>query len=170
MFALFNSMFVNSDTLMSLQILQDENHPNSHQNASGSGSKESLSLFGLFQHFVCTRQGKLKLRQIFLRPSIDTICFFLRSGNAELIPDIHKCLKKIKNMRASIALLRRGIDNPNRKVSVSNSVWAALQKFAAYSLQLRGLVRGMSGAERVPLIMKVSPTMSSSLALSDQCR
>ncbi|KAI1407499.1 muts domain V-domain-containing protein [Hypoxylon sp. FL1857] len=167
MFALFDSMFINADTLVSLQILQSEYHPNSHQTGpsnSGSGAKESLSVYGLFQHLARTPQGKMKLRQIFLRPSTDinmihvrqkTISFLLRPGNAEALVQLSNELKKIKNMKSIVALLEKGVDIPGRKISIANNVWASLQRFAAYSLRLRDSLRTLPGSEKVEIIRKV---------------
>ncbi|OTB01522.1 hypothetical protein M426DRAFT_63971 [Hypoxylon sp. CI-4A] len=167
MFALFDSMFVNADTLVSLQILQSEYHPNSHQrgpSGSTSGAKESLSVYGFFQHLARTPQGKMKLRQIFLRPSTDiglinarqkTISFLLRQGNAESLVQLSNELKKVKNMKSIVALLQKGVDIPGRKASITNSVWASLQRFAAYSLRLRDSLRALHGAENVEIIRKV---------------
>ncbi|KAI1373621.1 muts domain V-domain-containing protein [Hypoxylon crocopeplum] len=167
MFALFDSMFVNADTLVSLQILQSEYHPNSHQrgpNNSASGAKESLSVYGLFQHLARTPQGKLKLRQIFLRPSTDinlihtrqkTITFLLRPGNAEALVQLSNELKKIKNMKSAVALLEKGVDIPSRKMSIANNVWASLERFAAYSLRLRDSLRTLPGSEKVAILKKV---------------
>ncbi|KAI1770907.1 muts domain V-domain-containing protein [Hypoxylon cercidicola] len=167
MFALFDSMFVNADTLVSLQILQSEYHPNSHQRGpsnSGSGAKESLSIYGLFQHLARTPQGKLKLRQIFLRPSTDinlirtrqkTISFLLRPGNAEALVQLSNELRKIKNMKSVTALLEKGIDIPGQKISIASNVWASIQRFAAYSLQLRDSLRSLPGSENITIIRKV---------------
>ncbi|KAI3331791.1 muts domain V-domain-containing protein [Xylariaceae sp. AK1471] len=167
MFSLFNSMFVNADTLVSLQILQSEYHPNSHQRGptgSTSGSKESLSVYGLFYHLAVTPQGKLKLRRMFLQPSTDidlirerhrTLSFFLRPGNTDALSGLSKDLRKIKDMKSVVLLLRKGIDNPGRKISVVNSVWAVLRGFAAYSLQLRESLRALPDAEKVGIVRKV---------------
>ncbi|XDG10457.1 hypothetical protein ABKA04_010072 [Annulohypoxylon sp. FPYF3050] len=167
MFALFDSMFVNADTLVSLQILQSEQHPNSHQGGpsnSASGSKESLSVYGLFHHLARTPQGKSKLRQIFLRPSTDislintrqkTISFLLKPVNYEALVQLSSELKKIKNMKSILALLEKGVDIPGRKISIANNVWASLQRFAAYSLRLRDSLRAVPGSEKVEIIKKV---------------
>ncbi|KAI1365065.1 putative MSH5 protein [Xylaria arbuscula] len=166
MFSLFNSMFVNADTLVSLQIMQSEYHPNSHQRGptgATSGAKESLSVYGLFSHLAVTSQGKLKLRRMFLQPSTDldlirerqwTISFFLRPGNIDALYSIRKDLRKIKDMKAIVMLLRKGIDSIGRKITVANSVWAMLQKFAAYSLQLRESLRALPNAETVNVVKK----------------
>ena len=51
MFSLAGSMFMGADTLLSLQILSTESHPNAQQQGPvNRGSKEGLSVFGLFQH------------------------------------------------------------------------------------------------------------------------
>ncbi|GAW18856.1 hypothetical protein ANO14919_083380 [Xylariales sp. No.14919] len=167
MFSLFNSMFVNADTLASLQIMQSEYHPNSHQRGptgSTSGAKESLSVYGLFSHLAATPQGKLKLRRMFLQPSVDidliherqrTISFFLRPSNADALGGISKDLRKIKDMKSVVLLLRKGIDSVGRKITVANNVWAMLQRFAAYSLQLRESLRSLPDAESVEIIKKV---------------
>ncbi|KAI0197764.1 muts domain V-domain-containing protein [Astrocystis sublimbata] len=167
MFSLFNSMFVNADTLVSLQIMQPEYHPNSLQRGptgSASGAKEGLSLYGLFAHLAATPQGKLKLRRMFLQPSTDinviqerqwTISFFLRHGNADALCSISKDLRKIKDMKSIMLLLRKGIDNLGRKITVANSVWAVLQRFAAYSLSLREAIRALPDAEKVDVAKKI---------------
>ncbi|KAI0450679.1 muts domain V-domain-containing protein [Xylaria acuta] len=167
MFSLFDSMFVNADTLVSLQIMQPEYHPNSLQHGpigSTSGAKEGLSLYGLFSHLAATPQGKLKLRRMFLQPSTDinvirerqwTISFFLRPGNADALCSISKDLRKIKDMKSIVLLMRKGIDSLGRKISVVNSVWAVLQKFAAYSLRIRESLRALSDAEKVDIVKKI---------------
>ncbi|KAI0966931.1 putative MSH5 protein [Xylaria arbuscula] len=166
MFSLFNSMFVNADTFASLQIMQSEYHPNSHQRGptgSTSGAKESLSVYGLFSHLAVTPQGKSKLRRMFLQPSTDidliherqrTISFFLRPSNADALCSISKDLKKIKDMKSVMLLLRKGIDSVGRKITVANNVWAILQKFAAYSLQLRESLRALADAQMVDIVKK----------------
>ncbi|KAI2621077.1 muts domain V-domain-containing protein [Hypoxylon sp. NC1633] len=164
MLSLFDSMFVNADTLVSLQILQSEYHPNSHQRGpNASGAKESLSVYGLFQHLARTPQGKLKLRQIFLRPSTDfdlisarqkTIRFLVHPANADNLVQLSNDLKKVKNMKLIIALLEKGVDIPGRKISVANNVWASLQRFAAYSLRLRDSLRTLPGSEKIDIIRR----------------
>lgn len=171
MFTLFDSMFVNADTLASLQILQTEFHPNSQMRGpdrSSSGAKENLSVYGLFQHLACTPQGKSKLRQIFLRPSIDidlirgrqqAITLFLRPENSEALKELTRNLRKVKNVRSSIAHLQRGVDCPGRRVSITNNVWATLQRFALHALNIRGILAQMQTTEELPLALRVMQTV-----------
>ncbi|KAH8675857.1 muts domain V [Xylariales sp. PMI_506] len=170
MFMLFNSMFVNADTLLSLQILRSENHPNSQMQGSGqsSGAKESLSVYGLFHHHACTPQGRAKLRQMFLRPSIDinlikdrqhTISAFLRPENAQTLQVLALHLRKVKDMRAFIIHLKKGIDTPGRKGSVTNNVWASLQRFVLHALKIRDRLGQMQQWDSLPLRKKVVETL-----------
>ncbi|KAK6078726.1 MutS domain V [Seiridium cupressi] len=133
MFKLFDSMFINADTLASLQILQSELHPNSQMRGpdkSSSGAKESLSVYGLFHYLACTPQGKSKLRQVFLRPSMDinliknrqqAISFFLRPDHSDNVATLTKELRKVKNMRMTVAYLQKGVDSPGKKHSMASN-------------------------------------------------
>lgn len=168
MFTLFDSMFVNADTLASLQIIQSEFHPNSQMRGpdkSSSGAKESLSVYGLFHYLACTPQGKSKLRRLFLRPSTDidliqsrqqTIAYFLRPEHEDAIAGLTKELRRIKNMHSSIAHLHSGVDNPGRKVSMTNNVWAKLQRFALYALRIRDALGQLRGSEKIQVIRNVA--------------
>ncbi|KAK8019771.1 hypothetical protein PG990_004909 [Apiospora arundinis] len=167
MFTLFDSMFVNADTMMSLQVIQPEYHPNSQMRGpdkSSSGAKENLSVYGLFHYLACTPQGRHKLRQIFMRPSIDidtirtrqkTLAFFLRPGNVDTVMQLGKDLRQVKNMRTTIAFLEKGVHSPGHKVSVRNGVWASLQRFALYALKIRESLAQMTAAGTIPVIMRV---------------
>jgi DNA mismatch repair protein MSH5 len=137
--SILSNRFINSDTLDSLQILQSESHPNAFNQGPGkssSGSKESLSVYGLFHHLARTPQGKQKLRQLFLRPSLnidtieerlDFITLFLQSDNAAVVDKIVQGLKKIKNLRPVMIHLRKGINATNTKFGgIRSGVWATL--------------------------------------------
>lgn len=171
MFNLFDSMFVSADTLASLQVLRSEFHPNSQMrgpDGSSSGAKESLSVYGLFHYEACTPQGRSKLRQIFLRPSIDldfiksrqfAISFFLRSDNADLAKRLTKELRKIKNMRTTIAFLQKGVDSPGKKASIASNVWLTIQRFAHNALNIQSTLAEMQGSAVVEMATKVLRTI-----------
>ncbi|KAJ4394254.1 hypothetical protein N0V93_003471 [Gnomoniopsis smithogilvyi] len=155
------------DALASLQILGSENHPN-HMNqgpdGSKSGAKESLSLYGLFHVLTHTFQGKVKLRQMFLRPSVDldliherqrTIAVFLRPENNADIIHICKTLRKVKNIKNHILQLKSGVNLPGGPAAAQRSTWATLQAFSAYTIDLREAVRKLKGAERLAITSAV---------------
>lgn len=171
MFKLFDAMFVSSDTLASLQILRSEFHPNSQMrgpDGSSSGAKESLSVYGLFHYLAYTPQGKSKLRQIFLRPSIDldliksrqlAISCFLRSDNSDIIKKLSKELRKIKNMRSTVAFLQKGVDSPGKKASMASNVWLTIQRFAHNTLSIQSTLAEMQGSSAIEVVMKVFHTI-----------
>lgn len=131
--------FINTDTLVSLQIAQPESHPNAFNQGPGktsSGAKESLSLYGIFHHMARTPQGKARLRGYFLRPILDLktiherhdfISVFLRPDNAIPMQKIPKCLARVKNLRTVIIHLHKGISAGNPKFGgFKSNVWSTL--------------------------------------------
>lgn len=167
MFTLRDSLFVNADTLASLQILGSENHPNfmnQGPDKSKTGAKEGLSLYGLFHVLTHTAQGKTKLRQMFLRPSTDpeliqerqqTISVLLRPENGADIDNIGKLLRKVKNIKHNLLQLKKGISLPGR-VSIERGTWASLQAFCAFTAELREAVQKLHGAADLSITARVS--------------
>lgn len=129
---------MNADTLSSLQILQSDIHPQAHNQGptnTNPGSKEGLSVYGLFQRLARTTQGKNLLRQYFLRPSLEinvinerlnTTALFLRPDNDGSLRSITNSLEKIKNMKTALTHLRKGISNV-KGVNIRCGVWSSLQ-------------------------------------------
>jgi len=168
MFTLSDMMFINADTLASLQILQSEFHPNSHMqgpNGASSNAKESLSVFGLFHHVVSTPQGKYKLRQIFLRPSLDleiieerqaTIGILIRPDNSLALGKMVKSLKKIKNIRTVVIHLQKGVSGVSRRGSaMQRGVWANLQQFTFHTLKIIEAVTELIDGQDLIIVSKV---------------
>jgi DNA mismatch repair protein MSH5 len=140
MFSLRETMFVNADTLHSLQILGAESHPSSHNRGptkANSGAKEGLSVYGLFHHLARTPQGRFLLRQHFLRPSLnleiinerhDTIGTFLRPENDHALDALVDIMKNVGNMRVVVINLRKGISGSTKgKGGFSKSVWSSIR-------------------------------------------
>lgn len=167
MLSLADSMFVNADTLAALQILSSESHPNGQMQGpdkSKSGAKENLSVYGLLKFLASTSQGKARLRQMFLRPSLDldliherqrTISVLLRPENSQVLSSMVKMLRKVKNVKTSVLHLRKGVDLPSRIRSVKRGVWMALSRFALVSIELREAVRSLSGGENLAVVSRV---------------
>lgn len=133
-------MFVNADTLRSLQILDAESHPHSHNRGptkANSGAKEGLSVYGLFHHLARTTQGRFLLRQQFVRPSLnldvinerlDAVDVLVRPENGTAMQDLVQCLKNISNMRVVLINLRKGIGASSKgKGGFSKSVWKSIR-------------------------------------------
>lgn len=135
---LTNSRFMNRDALISLQILWSESHPQSHNQGpskTASGSKEGLSIYGLFSSLARTQQGRYLLRQYFLRPMLDidiinerleTVGIFTRPDNEEPLNNILKSLVQIKNIRTVMIHLRKGVKR-GLNSGIRNGVWSTLR-------------------------------------------
>ncbi|KAF1995853.1 hypothetical protein P154DRAFT_609734 [Amniculicola lignicola CBS 123094] len=167
MFTLRDTMFVNAETLHSLQILDSESHPNSHNQGpvkANSGSKEGLSVYGLFHHFSRTPQGRGLLRQYFLRPSLNldtinerlnTVSTFLRPENSASLDLLVKHLKHVKNMRVVMTSLRKGISGSGKNGGLSKSVWVAVQQFAFHAMKIQEVFHEVIGAETLAIRNKI---------------
>lgn len=163
-----HSRFVNTDTLLSLQIIQSESHPHSHNQGptkTSSGSKEGSSIYGLFQHLARTPQGKAMLRQYFLRPSLNpsvinerlaTISVFLRPENVAFIDSLSKSFGKIKNMRQVMVSLRKGPSTSNGKTGgVPSPIWANVRLFVYHAMLIMDVVQEIVGAEKLLIRNKI---------------
>ncbi|PGH01372.1 DNA mismatch repair protein MSH5 [Blastomyces parvus] len=162
--SLRDTMFVNTDTLTSLQVIQSESHPNAFNQGPGKtspGAKESLSIYGLFHHFARTPQGKTRLKQRFLRPSTDAIHIkeahdfistYLRPDNGECIEKLTKSLKGIKNLRPVMVHVQKGISSGNAKFKAFKSgVWATLLEFAFHAIDVHETIRTVTGTENLDM-------------------
>lgn len=170
MFSLRDSMFINADTLLSLQIMSTEAHPNAQQQGpsgnkiTAGGSKEGLSVYGLFQPLAKTPQGKYLLRQYFLRPStnlnvinerLDTITVLHRPDKSAVLDRLTTSLSGIKNMRVATVNLRKGITSGlNRDKGMSTSVWYSLRQFVFSTLQIKDALAEIQGADRLTICNK----------------
>lgn len=162
MFSLKDTMMINPDTLVSLQIIQPESHPNAFNQGPGtSGSKESLSIYGLFHHLARTPQGKTRLRQYFLRPSLDLasinarlnfVSVLVQPENSVPLEKMSKSMSRIKNMRTTLAMLQRGVSGGNKKLGgFKSGVWASLLEFCYHTIDIVETLKEVLGAEMIPL-------------------
>ena len=172
MFSLKDSMFINADTLLSLQIVSTESHPNaqnqgpSSRGRSSGGAKEGFSVYGLFHPFAKTSQGRTLLRQYFLRPSLnltiinerlDTISVLARPENDGTLVNITNRLSKIRNMRVVMSYLRKGIvSGLQRNRGISSSVWSALRDFAFNVLNVADNMGDLLGGDSLPIRVKIT--------------
>ncbi|KAF2131755.1 hypothetical protein P153DRAFT_429981 [Dothidotthia symphoricarpi CBS 119687] len=167
MFSLRETMFVNADTLHSLQIMDAESHPHSHNRGpkASSGAKEGLSVYGLFHHLARTPQGRFLLRQYFLRPSLnldvinerlDTVSVLVRTDNGSPMNGLVANMKNISNMRIMMINLRKGIGGSTKgKGGFSKSVWTSIRGFAFHALKIKDTFQEIHGGETLAIRTKV---------------
>ncbi|CAG8440083.1 18808_t:CDS:10 [Acaulospora morrowiae] len=150
-FSLSQFMHVNGDTLCSLQIFEDESHPNMHMQAR---SKEGLSLFGILNN-TRTSTGKQLLKQWFLRPTLDlsilderfhTIECFLQPYNLDVSDQLISSLKHIKNIPKIIGRMKG-------KLNVKD--WQSLLQFAFYCLKIRNLVKELRFDDDIKIFTRI---------------
>lgn len=167
--------YVNTDTLTALQIIQSESHPNAqNQGPRNTGSKEGLSLFGLFLPFARTPQGKDVLRKYVFRPSVDldtinsrhrTIATMLHPSNQLLMEEIVSHLKAVKNMRMVLINLRKGSNGGHMSIGrargVSRSHWSTIREFFFRALEIKKVFLEIAGAERLDLYQKLTGQIDS---------
>ncbi|RUP45064.1 hypothetical protein BC936DRAFT_148657, partial [Jimgerdemannia flammicorona] len=151
-FSLSTIMHTNADTLSSLQIFEDESHPNMHQ----SRGKEGLSLFGILNN-TRTTLGASLLKQWFLRPVLDfvlldhrhrTIECLLLPENLHVAEQVGSCLRNVKNVP-------RILDSMRGRVGVTE--WQKILQFAYYCLRIRNLVRELTNCD-VPVMNRIKET------------
>ena len=119
--------------------MESESHPHSGNQgpSSTSGSKEGLSVYGLFHFLAVTPQGKYLLKQYFLRPSLnadlieerlDAISLFTRPANTDSLKSIRKSLRGVVNVRKLVINLRKGVSGgAGKATSVARSIWTGLR-------------------------------------------
>ncbi|KAL4886538.1 muts domain V-domain-containing protein [Aspergillus karnatakaensis] len=167
MATLNGTMFVNARTLSALQIVESESHPSMVNGGPGkrsSSSKEGLSVYGLFQRYACTPQGKQRLRQIFLRPSVQLnviqerqafISVYLQPDNYNPLNKMVKALRHIKNLRPVMINLQKGISTGSGKISgFKTTVWATFLAFAFYGIDVHDALKETAGGHGLILYNK----------------
>ncbi|KAL5113758.1 hypothetical protein ACEQ8H_008370 [Pleosporales sp. CAS-2024a] len=159
MFSLQETMFINADTLHSLQIFGAESHPHSHNRGpakANSGAKEGLSVYGLFHHLARTPQGRFLLRQHFLRPSLNldvinerltAIRILLRPDNDAHMRELVGIMKNVGNMRVMMINLRKGSSGATQRKGFSRSVWSSIRGFAFHCLQIKDTLQNFVHGE-----------------------
>jgi DNA mismatch repair protein MSH5 len=99
-----------------------------------------------------------------LRPSLDLeeintrldfISVFVQQENMIPLEKLGKSLAKIKNMRVTTTLLRKGIGGSNQKYGgFKSGVWASLLEFAYHTIDIRNTLREVMGGENLLLCAK----------------
>ncbi|KAK6337597.1 MutS protein msh5 [Orbilia blumenaviensis] len=174
-----NTMFINADTMTSLQIFSDESHPSFHKQGPHGRGKEGLSLFGIINN-TRTPQGYQCLRQMFLRPSLDSsiitsrynaIQTLSRPDNSNAVSGIHRSLKRVPDIRKTLTTLRKGgesggngdfgdIEPKTRKKGKGTSArtWNSLIHFVYNAIKIKNYVAEMLGTQDIPVSQKITDT------------
>ncbi|KKP07083.1 exocyst complex protein EXO70 [Trichoderma harzianum] len=126
-------VFISEESLLSLQIINYESHPNSQAwSVDSSAGKENLSIYGLLHPLASTPQGRTHLRHMFLNPT----------SNLDIIADRQRTI--------SMLLEPNNEEKTRRAVSIGT-----LRRFASQSLKLREVAIALSGQNKGSIIRKV---------------
>ncbi|KAF3174122.1 MutS protein msh5 [Orbilia oligospora] len=177
LWAMENTMFLNADTMTSLQIFSDESHPSFHKQGPHGRGKEGLSLFGIV-NTTRTPQGYQCLKQMFLRPSLDSavitsrynaIKTLIRPDNSNAVGGIHKSLKKIPDIRKILIMLKKGGESSGNGMlgdvefgakkkarSTSTRTWNSLLHFVYNTIKIRNYIAEMLGTPDIEVFRKIA--------------
>lgn len=166
-FYLSEYLYMTPSAMSSLQILHCDLHPNSqtwHTNSGTANKKEGLSVYGMFHSLVCTSQGAIKLRKMFLRPSTNistiaanqqSIATLIQPNNSEVLSQLASTLRKIHNMESIISKLSKGIDSTCVGHSSRGGLWGAVEQFSSNVVEVQRLAGLFSGWELSTHLKKV---------------
>ncbi|KAG6047789.1 hypothetical protein E4U17_007376 [Claviceps sp. LM77 group G4] len=140
------------ETLKSLQVFPAELHSKGQSWGMKGVSQyemQSISLYNLLHSLTHTPQGRARLRA-FLRSPLSNlgiiesrqraISQLLDRQKSGALQEIIKTLKKIRNAKTCVELLRKGVDRSSLIHHFGDSVWSNLRGFVCHALKLRDLV------------------------------
>ncbi|KAL6791157.1 muts domain V domain-containing protein [Trichoderma sp. SZMC 28013] len=135
MFNLLDHVFISEESLLSLQIINHESHPNSQAwsvDSKSSAGKENLSIYGLLHPLASTPQGRNHLRHMFLNPT----------SNLDIITDRQRTI--------SMLMEPNNEEKTRRAVSIGT-----LRRFASQSLKLREVAIAFSNPNQSSIIRRI---------------
>eukprot|EP01132_Coremiostelium_polycephalum_P003613 gene3613-4497_t len=151
---------LDTNTLYSLQIFSNENHPSCY---SIGNSKEGLSLFGILDKTKSTI-GKRLLKSWFIRPSrkrnvieerFDLIGFFNDQGNSSLKKELNDSLKYIKNLQSILNRLSLSQNSSKDLIDVYSTLH--------YFLRIKFLIGQQNST--IPFLSKILSLFPETLSL-----
>lgn len=155
-FSLATHVLCSPQTLQSLQVFPAE--PHSHCQSWGmkraaQPEMESISLYSLLQSLTQTLQGRAKLRTILRNPFSNiriiesrqqAISLLLDHQNTGILQEMVKVLRKIRNAKIYVDLLRKGVDRSSGGETFAGSVWANIRNFVIHALKLRDQINALT--------------------------
>lgn len=155
-FSLATYVLCSPQTLQSLQVFPAE--PRSHCQSWGmkraaQPEMESISLYSLLQSLTQTPQGRAKLRAILRNPFSNiriiesrqqAISLLLDHQNTGILQALVRNLRKIRNAKIYVDLLRKGVDRSSGGETFAGSVWANVRSFVIHALKLRDQINALT--------------------------
>jgi len=151
-FHLTTYVLCSPETLQSLQIFPAELHSKGQSwgiKGAAQFEMQSVSLYNLFQNLTHTPQGKVGLRTFLRNPLSNigviesrqhAIGLLLDHQRTGVRQEMIKTLKKVRNAKLCVDLLRKGVDRCSMIENFGGSVWSNIRGFVIHALKLRDQV------------------------------
>ncbi|KAK0737687.1 muts domain V-domain-containing protein [Apiosordaria backusii] len=161
-----DTMLLGADALISLQIVRSNLQviPGLHGSNNEPRAKENLSVSDLLTSLASTTQGKQKVRQMLLRPSLNldvihqrqsTIHMMLDPENVAIVKSMRKLLKKLKSPKTLLLHVKKGVDRVRGHLSLRLGDWKAVVRFATVAANLHQAVISLVRASGIEIISKI---------------
>ena len=104
-----------------------------------------------------------------LRPSTDLqlikerhrgIEALLLTENGEIVKNMRKLLRKLKNTKTLLLHVRKGVDRIRGQLSIRHGDWKALLRFAMVATQLKQAVHALKGTSGIAVFSRVGQNLN----------
>ncbi|KAG5978521.1 hypothetical protein E4U55_006128 [Claviceps digitariae] len=148
-FRLTTYVLCSPETLQSLQVFAAELYSKGQSwgiKGAAQFEMQSVSLHSLLQNLTHTPQGKARLRTFLRNPLSDkgiiesrqqAISLLLDHQRTGVRQEMIKTLKKVRNVKLCVDLLRKGVDHYSMIGNFGGSVWSNIRGFVIQALKLR---------------------------------
>ncbi|KAK4177654.1 putative muts protein 5 [Triangularia setosa] len=165
-----DTMLLGADALISLHIIRSHLQaiPGPHGSSDEPRAKETLSVSDLLSSLASTTQGKQKVRQMLLRPSLNldviherqsTIHMMLDPENVAIVRSMRKLLKKLKSPKTLLLHVKKGVDRVRGHLSLRMGDWKAVVRFATVAANLHQAVASLVRTSGLEIISKIGDTI-----------
>ncbi|KAK0672811.1 putative muts protein 5 [Cercophora samala] len=165
-----DTMLLGADALISLHIIRSHLQaiPGLRGSSDEPRAKENLSVSDLLASLASTTQGKQKVRQMLLRPSLNfnvihqrqsTIRMMLDPENVSIVKGLRKLLKKLKSPKTLLLHVKKGVDRVRGHLSLRMGDWKAVVRFATVAANVHQAVASLVRTSGLEIISKICETI-----------
>ncbi|KAK4648770.1 uncharacterized protein QC761_113960 [Podospora bellae-mahoneyi] len=165
-----DTMLLGADALISLNIIRPHIQaiPGLRGSSDEPRAKENLSVADLLASLASTTQGKQKVRQMLLRPSLNldvihqrqsTIHMMLDPENVSIVKSMRKLLKRLKSPKTLLLHVKKGVDRVRGHLSLRMGDWKAVVRFATVAANVHQAVTSLVRTSGLEIISKICDTI-----------
>ncbi|KAG5953360.1 hypothetical protein E4U53_005836 [Claviceps sorghi] len=158
-FCLTAYVLCSPETLQSLQIFPAEPHSQGQSwgiRGTAQFKMQSVSLYNLLQNLTHTPQGRVRLRAFLRNPLSNlgiiesrqrAISLLLDHQRLEVLQEMVRTLKKVRNVKLCVDVLRKGVDRCSMMQNFGGSVWSNIRGFVIHALKLRDQIDAFTNSQ-----------------------